>query len=178
MALNQPFSNNTSPIIQVSYWSLGGHGCSWWSWRWCQDVYNIPRKHSWKFHQDPTSGTLSRLHLSSKSLPGVLEDLDVLYGAGDGFRVLIIFIRSLTESFIKIQHKDAYQDSPYHQSLFLESWRKGMFLMKQEMVSGYPKYPKEALLKVTSRSNTGNLVKTTPIIIVSFWSLGGQGCPW
>ena len=27
-----------------------------------------------KFHQDPTSQTLSRLHLSSKSLPGVLED--------------------------------------------------------------------------------------------------------
>ena len=26
-----------------------------------------------KFHQDPTSQTLSRLHLSSKSLPGVLR---------------------------------------------------------------------------------------------------------
>ena len=30
-----------------------------------------------KFHQDPTSQTLSRLHLSSKSLPGVLEDVEV-----------------------------------------------------------------------------------------------------
>ena len=121
--------------------------------------------------------SLSRLHLSSKSLPGVLENMDVLEEARDGVRVPNTSQGSLTESFIKIQHKDAYQDSPYHQSLFLESWRKGMFLMKQEMVSGYPKYPKEALLKVTSRSNTGNLVKTTPIIIVSFWSLGGQGCP-
>ena len=30
-----------------------------------------------KFHPDPTSQTLSRLHLSSKSLPGVLEDVEV-----------------------------------------------------------------------------------------------------
>ena len=28
-----------------------------------------------KFRQDPTSETLSRLHQSSKSLPGVLEDV-------------------------------------------------------------------------------------------------------
>ena len=30
-----------------------------------------------KFHQDPTSQTQSRLHLSSKSLPRVLEDVEV-----------------------------------------------------------------------------------------------------
>ena len=54
--------------------------------------------------QDPTSGNSSRLPLSSKSLTGVLEDVDVLDGAGDGVRVLIISSRSFTESFIKIQH--------------------------------------------------------------------------
>ena len=37
-----------------------------------------------------------------------------------------------------------------------------MLLMKQAMVTGYPKYPQEALLKVSSRSNMGKLVKTTP----------------
>ena len=37
-----------------------------------------------KFHQDPTSQTLSRLNLSSKSLPGVLEDVEVLDEHGGG----------------------------------------------------------------------------------------------
>ena len=26
----------TAPVLQVSYWSLRGHGHSWWTWRWCQ----------------------------------------------------------------------------------------------------------------------------------------------
>ena len=30
-----------------------------------------------KFHQDTTAETMSRLHLSSKSLPGVLEGVEV-----------------------------------------------------------------------------------------------------
>ena len=33
---------------------------------------------------DPWSETVSRLNLSSKSLPGVLEDLEVPDGPGDG----------------------------------------------------------------------------------------------
>ena len=61
----------TPPVLQVSSWSLGGHGHSWWTWRWCQMGGNIHQKCLWKFHQDLTSGTMSRLHLSSKSLPGV-----------------------------------------------------------------------------------------------------------
>ena len=80
-----------------------------------------------------------------------------------------------TESFMKIQHKEACQDYTYQQNLFLESWRTWRFLMKLELVSGYPKYPKEALLKVSSRSNIEKLFKTTPIIKVSSWSLGGHG---
>ena len=36
-----------------------------------------------KFHPDPTSQTLSRLYLSSKFLPGVLEDVEVLDENGD-----------------------------------------------------------------------------------------------
>ena len=43
-----------------------------------------------------TSGTSSRLQISSKSLPGVLEDSDVLHGAGDGVRVLKISQGSFT----------------------------------------------------------------------------------
>ena len=44
----------------------------------------------WEVFQDPTSGSLSRLHLSSKSLPGVLEERDVLDGARDGVKELKI----------------------------------------------------------------------------------------
>ena len=57
------------------------------------------------------------------AIPGVLEDRDVLDGAGDGVKVLNISQGSFTESFIKIQHQEACQDFTYHQSLFLSSWR-------------------------------------------------------
>ena len=63
-----------------------------------------------------------------------MEDSDVLDGAGDGVRVLKIPQGSFTESFIKIQHQEAYQDYTYHQSLFLESWRIRRVLMELEMV--------------------------------------------
>ena len=87
--------------------------------------------------------------MSSKSFTGVLEDRDVLDGAGDGVKVLNISQRSFTESFIKIQHQEVCQDSTYPQSLFLESLRTGILLMELEMVSGYSIYPREALLQVS-----------------------------
>ena len=55
-----------------------------------------------KFHQDLISGTMSRLHLYSKSLPGVEEDMDIPDGPGDGVRWEGTSIRSVCESFIKI----------------------------------------------------------------------------
>ena len=118
---------------------------------------------------------MSRIHLSFKSLPGVLEERDVLDGAGDGVKELKISQGSFTESFIKIQHQEACQDSAYLPSIFLKFWRKGMFLMELEMVSWYYKYPREASLKVLSRYIIRKLAKTTNIIKVSSWSLGGLG---
>ena len=47
-------------------------------------------------------GTMSRLHLSSKSFPGVLEDMDIPDGPGHGVRWEGTSIRSICESFIKI----------------------------------------------------------------------------
>ena len=126
-----------------------------------------------KFNQDPTSESSSRLQLSSNSIHGVLKDRDVLDEAG--VRVLNVSQGSFTESFIKIQHQEACQDPTYPPSHSLESLRKGMFLMELEMVSWYSKYPREAFLKVSSRSIIRKLVKTTPIIKVSSWSLGGLG---
>ena len=61
----------TPLVLQVSSQSLGGHGHCWWTWRWCHMGGNIHQKCLWKFHQNLTSGTMSRLHLSSKSFPGV-----------------------------------------------------------------------------------------------------------
>ena len=127
-----------------------------------------------KFHRDPTSESLSRLHLSSNSIHGLLKDRYVLDEAGA--RELNVSQGSFTESFIKIQHLEACQDTTYPPSQSLESWRKGLFLMELEMVSWYSKYPREALLKVSTRSNIRKLVKTPPILQVTSWSLGGKGC--
>ena len=139
--------------------------------------YSIyPREALLKVHQDPTSESLSILYLSSKSLPGVLEEWDVLDQAGEGVKELHISQGSFTESFIKIQHQEICQGSTYPPSHFLESWRKGMILMELEMVSRNSIYPREVLLKVSSRSNIRKFVKTPPILQVASWSLGGMGC--
>ena len=91
------------------------------------------------------------LKISSTSLPEALEDRDVLDGARDGVRVYKISIGggggdgvkvvkisqgSFTDSFTKIQHQKPSQDSTYHPSLFLESWRTWRFLMDLVMESG------------------------------------------
>ena len=47
------------------------------TWSWGQMNGSSLMKLPWNFHQDPVSGTLSRLHLISMSLPGVLEDMEV-----------------------------------------------------------------------------------------------------
>ena len=92
----------TLNFLQVFAWSHGGQWCSWWSWRWCQGTQNTPGKLYWKFHQDPTSGSLPRLHLSSKSLPGVLEDLEGPDGAGDGVGGSSIPIGTFPQSLMMI----------------------------------------------------------------------------
>ena len=127
-----------------------------------------------KFHRDPTSESLSRLHLSSNSIHGLLKDRYVLDEAGA--RELNVSQRSFTESFIKIQHQEACQDSTYPPSLILESFRTGKFFMDLQMVSRYSIYPREALMKVSSRSNIRKLVKTPLILQVTSWSLSGKGC--
>ena len=97
----------------------------------CQMIGIILQKVLRKFYQDLTSGTLSRLHLSSKSLPGVLEVPDK---PGVGVRCYGLTFRSFCESFIKIQYQKPCQDSTCPPSLFLESWRTWWFLMNLEVV--------------------------------------------
>ena len=85
----------------------------------------ILQKLLWKFYQHPRLGTLSRLLLSSKSLPGVMEDTEV-------------------------------PDEP------------GVCVDIRDNLS-------EANVKVSSRSNIRNPVKTPPVLQVSSWSHGGHG---
>ena len=123
----------TLPVHQVSYRSLLGQGGSWWRLRWSQVGENIHKNLDWKFNQDSTSGTLSRLYPSTKSLHGVLEDREVPDGAGDGVRVERTSIQIFAESFLKIQHQEPCQDSTRPPSLFMESCRTGRFLMELEL---------------------------------------------
>ena len=148
------------------------------SWRMCHMIGIIIQKLLRKFHQDSTSQTLSRLHLSSKSLPGVLEDMEVPDAPGDGLRWKRKSKRSFPESFMKIGHQKPSQDSTCHPSLFLEFWRTWRFLMYLVIVSDEREHPREASLKVSWRLDNRNPVKTPPVLHVSSWSLGGCGGSW
>ena len=89
------------------------------------------------YHPYLSEALLKVSSMSSKCLPGVLKDVDVFDGAGDGVRVIIISIGSFTKSFNNIQLQEPHQDSTYHPSVFLESWRTWMIVMELVMVSGY-----------------------------------------
>ena len=93
----------TTLFLHVFSWSLGWHRGSLQTWR-CHMTCINPLKLLWKFHLNPTSGTLSRLYLSSKSLPGVLEDMEVPDEPGDGVIWLVSTFRSFCKSFIMIKH--------------------------------------------------------------------------
>ena len=72
------------------------------TWGWCQIGDDIHLNLLLKFYQDLTSGTMSRLHLSSKYLPGVLEDMEILDELEYGVILGKLSFRSFCESFIKI----------------------------------------------------------------------------
>ena len=99
--------------------------------------------------QDRTSGSRSILHLSSKYLPGVFEDMEVPDTPGDGFRWKRISQKTFPESFMKIEPQETGQDSTCPLNLFLKSWRTWRFLMHLVMVSDGRGNPREASLKVS-----------------------------
>ena len=131
---------------------------------WCQMIGIILLKLLQKFHQDPTSETLSKLHLSSKSLPGVLEDMEVPEEPGYGVIYEGASIGSFCESYIKIQLQEPCQDSTCPLSLFPESWRTWRFLMNLEMVSDRREQTLEASVKFSSRLTIWNPVKTPTVL--------------
>ena len=56
------------------------------------------------FHQDPTSENLSRLTLSTKYLPGVLEDMDVHDGAREPCEALLKVHQDPTSGILSRLH--------------------------------------------------------------------------
>ena len=119
--------------------------------------------------------TMSRLHLSSKPLPGVLENMDIPDGPVDGIRCDETSIRSVCESLIKIWHQKPCQDSAYPPSILLDSRRTWTFLKNLEMVSDGKEHPSEVFMTVLSMSDIRNHVKTPFVLHVSNWSLRGHG---
>ena len=134
----------------------------------------ILKKLLWKFHKDPTSETLSRFHLSSKSLPGVMEDINLEVVSDDRNHPSEASVKVSS----KIQHQIPCQVSTCPSSLFLESWRTWRFLTTILMLSDVRQYNKDAFLKISSRSDNRNPIKTQPVLQVSSWSLGGHGGSW
>ena len=102
--------------------------------------------------------------------------MDLPDGPGDGVRCEGTSVQSVCESFIKIWHQEPYQDFFCPWCLFLESRRT--LLIDLVMVSYGRKYPTEATLDVSSRSDIRNRVKSPTVLWVSSWSLGGHGHSW
>ena len=69
----------TPPVLQVSSWSLGGHGHSWWTWRWCQMGVNTHQKCLWKFHQDQTKLIMSMLEKLNGSFQPKMCNIWILF---------------------------------------------------------------------------------------------------
>ena len=96
----------------------------------------------WKFLTNKTSGTLFWLYLSSKSLPGVLEERGFLTNLD--MVSYDIYQPSAVKNFIQIQHQEACQDSVLQASWVLEE-RK--VLMNLEIVSYNLYQPSEDAVK-------------------------------
>ena len=110
----------------------------------------------------------------SKSLPGFLEDMEVPDEPGDGVIWHVSIIWSCSENFIKIQHQEPCKDSTHPPCPFLESWRRCRLVTNLEIVS-YDMYQSYLVaVKISSKSNIRNPVKTLLVLIVPSWSLGGH----
>ena len=137
----------TLPVLQVTSWSLGGHEDSWWTYRWCYMTCINHLKLLWKFHPNPTSGSLSRLSLSSKSLPGFMKDMEVL----KNLEMVSYDIYKPSEVALKISSKSNIRNPTCPPSPFLESLRTWRFLINLEMVSDQWEHPYD--LSVQKRSS-------------------------
>ena len=104
--------------------------------------------------------------------------MEVPDGPGDGVKGKGLSIWTSYEIFIKIHSQKLSQDSTYPPSHFLESWRTWRFLKDLDVVSKERDYPSEPPVKVSSRSKVRNCVKTSPILQVTSWCLGGHGSSW
>ena len=97
---------------------------------------------------------------------------------GNGVRWEGESLWSFCESFILIGHQEPCQDSTCPLSPSLEVRRTWRFLMNLEKVSDRRKYLFEAFVKVSSRLDIRNPVKTPHVLNDPSWSLGGHRDSW
>ena len=88
-----------SPLLES--WSIG-----WFltTWRWCHMTCINPLKLLWKISSKSNVLNPMRTYMSSKSLSGVLEDIEVPDKPGDGVRSMGASLWPFCEGFIKNQH--------------------------------------------------------------------------
>ena len=91
-------------------------------WIWCQKGGNKHQKQLLKFHEDLISGTISRLHLSSKSLPGVKEDKGIPNRPGDGIRWEGTSIKSSWKVLLRSDIMNHVKTLPVHKVSFWSLW--------------------------------------------------------
>ena len=131
--------------------------------------------HNCEFHQLLNGKSPSRLPMSSKSNPGVLEDRLVPDTVDIGVNMLRYVLWSNTVNFINFWVEKVHQDSLCPRSPTLESWRTGWFLIPLTLVSMFLEMHSKHILKVSFNSDMHNTFKTHYFLYVWLWGLGWRG---
>ena len=131
-----------------------------------------------EFHQLLSGKSPSRLPMSLKSNPGVLEDRLVPDTIDIGVNMLRYVLWSNTVNFINFWVEKVHQDSLCPRSPTLESWRTGWFLIPLTLVSICLDMYYEAILWISSTYEWKKSIKTPYVLEVQPWSLGGQAGSW
>ena len=140
----------TPPVLQVSYWNLGGQWVSWWTWRCCQVIGMLLPKvcESFiKFQHRKSFETQPVHQVSSWSLGGHGGS----WHPSCGVKRSMLVPRMFGENFMKIGALKGRQDSTCPPSILLESWRTWRFLIPLLVVSKDPTWSLECFVKVSWR---------------------------
>ena len=131
--------------------------------------------HNCEFHQLLNGKSPSRLRMSSKSNPWVLEDRLVPDTIDIGVNMLRYVLWSNTVNFINFWVEKVHQDSLCPRSPTLESWRTCWFLIPLTLVSMFLEMYSKHILKVSFNSDMHNTFKTHYFLYVWLWGLGWRG---
>ena len=94
------------------------------------------------------------------------------------FNIDLAKVEIIDSSFKSFWHQKPFQVFSCPPCLFLKFRTRWTFLMELEMVSDGREHSSEVSVKVSSRSDIRNHVKTPPVLQVFSWSLGGHWYSW